>query len=139
MSERSDKCPGGSHKLSKGFYRPLGTNLCLARWRLRLTTHGITMSAGTDGDDGTTSLIDVQIRDSDLKFVKVDLGEETAGGWYRELPDAQIEVLSRAHLERVPLIQADAETVAREKITEIVTRLSPIDGAETADPKASPR
>jgi hypothetical protein len=68
--------------------------------------------------------------DTDLKFVAVELGEETAGGWYRELPDAQIEVLSRAQLERVPLVEADAERTAREKIAEILTRRS----ASSSDP-----
>ena len=63
--------------------------------------------------------------DTDLKFVAVDLGDMTAGGWYRELPDAQIEVLSRAQLERVPLAEADAETTARETITEILNRQLP--------------
>jgi hypothetical protein len=72
----------------------------------------------------TSPRLDDYIGDTDLKFVAVDLGEETAGGWYRELPDAQIEVLSRAQLERVPLVECDAETTAREKITEILTRRS---------------
>jgi hypothetical protein len=67
---------------------------------------------------------DVHTGETDLKFVAVNLGERMAGGWYRELPDAQIEVLSRAQLERVQLTEADAETTAREKITEIVTRHS---------------
>ena len=75
--------------------------------------------------DPAHSAADAQQSDADLKFVAVNLGEETAGGWYRELPDAQIEVLSRAQLERVPLVDADAETTAREKITEILGRRSP--------------
>jgi hypothetical protein len=58
----------------------------------------------------------------DLKFVAVDLGEEPGGGWYRELPDAQVEIMSRAQLERVPLENADAETTAKEKIAEMLAR-----------------
>ena len=71
---------------------------------------------------------DAQGSDGDLKFVAVNLGEETAGGWYRELPDAHIEVLSRAQLERVPLEEADAETKARETITEILGRRPAVSG-----------
>jgi hypothetical protein len=66
-----------------------------------------------------------QRSEHDLKFLTVSLGEETAGGWYRELPGAQIEVLSVAPLERVPLDETDAESKARETITEILGRRPP--------------
>jgi hypothetical protein len=78
-------------------------------------------------EDGS-SAADAQRSEADLKFLAVSLGEETAGGWYRELPDAQIEVLSRAQLERVSLDAADAETKARETITEILGRRRPLAG-----------
>jgi hypothetical protein len=48
-----------------------------------------------DSSEGDPPRHDSHRGDTDLKFVAVDLGEGTAGGWYRELPDAQIEVLSR--------------------------------------------
>lgn len=75
-------------------------------------------------EDGS-SAADAQRSEADLKFLAVSLGEETAGGWYRELPGAQIEVLSRAQLERVPLDETDAESKARETITEILGRSPP--------------
>lgn len=83
------------------------------------------MNPTAEEPDENPPALDAYTSDTDLKFVVVDLGEETAGGWYRELPDAQIEVLSRAQLERVPLAEADAETTAREKITEILNRRMP--------------
>jgi hypothetical protein len=61
--------------------------------------------------------------DYDLKFVPVDDGELLAGGWYRELPGAEIEVLSRAHLERVPLDDSDPEEKARETIAKMIKRV----------------
>jgi hypothetical protein len=98
------------------------------------------MNSPTTEDDGHAPSADIRASDCDLKFVAVDLGEGTAGGWYRELPDSQIEVLSRAQLERVPLVAADAETTAREKIAEIITRrsLSLMEGAVNGDSNASP-
>jgi hypothetical protein len=60
--------------------------------------------------------------DYDLQFVRVYDGETPAGGWYRELPGDEIEVLSRAQLERVPLDHSDPEDKAREKIAEILKR-----------------
>jgi hypothetical protein len=63
-------------------------------------------------EDGS-SAADAQRSEADLKFLAVSLGEETAGGWYRELPDAQIEVLSRAQLERVSLDAAEVRVVGR--------------------------
>jgi hypothetical protein len=59
----------------------------------------------------------------DLRFVPIDDGELRAGGWYRELPGAQIEVLSRAHLERVPLDDSDPEEKAREIIAKMIKRV----------------
>jgi hypothetical protein len=47
-----------------------------------------------------------------------------AGGWYRELPDHRIEVMSRGHLEQVPLKDADPEEKAREVVATIVQRRS---------------
>jgi hypothetical protein len=82
-------------------------------------------STAADSTQGDSPRHDSHRGDTDLKFVAVDLGEGKAGGWYRELPDAQIEVLSRAQLERVPLAEADAETIARVKITEILKRQAP--------------
>jgi hypothetical protein len=63
------------------------------------------MSAVDDDLDsaGESPSQDRATNDYDLKFVPIDDGEVLAGGWYRELPGAQIEVLSRAHLECVPL------------------------------------
>ena len=82
-------------------------------------------TADDQGDNGPAPC-EGQGSDTELKFVAVELGEEFAGGWYRELPDAHIEVLSRAQLERVPLVDADAESTAREKIVEILSRRSSI-------------
>ena len=62
----------------------------------------------------------------DLEFVSVELQDQAAGGWYRMLDATQIEVLSRAQLERVPLNDPDkAEEVAREKIVEIISQHCP--------------
>lgn len=60
---------------------------------------------------------------SELKFVPLDEEDaQSAGGWYRELPDEQIEVLSRAHLQRVPLDRADPEQKAKQTIAAILGR-----------------
>ncbi len=56
----------------------------------------------------------------DLKFVPVGVGKRSAGGWYRELPDDEIEVMSRGQLMRVPLEQEDPEEKAKAVVREIV-------------------
>ncbi|HEU4652558.1 MAG TPA: hypothetical protein VFS47_01145 [Steroidobacteraceae bacterium] len=56
----------------------------------------------------------------ELKFVEVQIENETGGGWYREIDASEIEVLSRARLERVPLEDTDPETTARKKIAEMI-------------------
>lgn len=90
-------------------------------------------SIPNEQDNVHSSSLDRQNDDGrDLKFVAIDLGEETAGGWYRELPNAEIEVMSRAQLQRVPVTEADAETIAREKIAEIVGRRSPPCSADSS-------
>ncbi len=58
----------------------------------------------------------------DLKFVPIGSGKHRAGGWYRELPDQQIEVMSRGHLERVPLEDADPEEKAKSVVKRILRR-----------------
>jgi hypothetical protein len=58
----------------------------------------------------------------ELKFVVVEMEDQTAGGWYREIDETQIEVLSRAQRERVPVENTDAEATAREKIAQMVGR-----------------
>jgi hypothetical protein len=63
------------------------------------------------------------IDSNELKFLQVSTQEETGGGWYRELDDTQIEVLTRARLERVDVeIDSNAESTAREKIAEMMCR-----------------
>ena len=54
----------------------------------------------------------------DLKYVSID-DECSEGAWYRELPDASIEVMSHARLQRVPLGTAEPEDRAREVASEI--------------------
>lgn len=61
-------------------------------------------------------------RPSDLKFVPIGKGKHRAGGWYRELPDGQIEVMSRGHLEHVPLEDADPEEKAKAVVKNILRR-----------------
>jgi hypothetical protein len=56
----------------------------------------------------------------ELKFVEVQIENETGGGWYREIDASEIEVLSRARLERVPLEDTDPEQTARKKIAEMI-------------------
>jgi hypothetical protein len=57
----------------------------------------------------------------DLKFVPVD-DECSDGGWYRELPDSRIEVMSHARLERVALGETEPEDKAREIVSQIAAR-----------------
>jgi len=61
---------------------------------------------------------------SALRFVAVEVNEQPAGGWYREIND-EIEILSRAQLERVSLSnESNAEQTARERIAEIIANSS---------------
>jgi hypothetical protein len=56
----------------------------------------------------------------------VNTDDESGGGWYRELDETQIEVLTRAHLERVEVeATEDPESTAREKIAEMMSRPRP--------------
>jgi hypothetical protein len=58
-----------------------------------------------------------------LKYLQVQTEDETGGGWYRQIDEAEIEVLSRAQLERVHVdSQRDAESAARGKIAEMIGR-----------------
>jgi hypothetical protein len=58
----------------------------------------------------------------DLKFVPIGMGAQRAGGWYRELPDDQLEVMSRGQLERVPLENADPEEKAKSVVRDMLQR-----------------
>lgn len=58
----------------------------------------------------------------DLKFVPIGNGARRAGGWYRELPNDQLEVMSRGHLERVPLENADPEEKAKSVVRDMLRR-----------------
>ena len=58
----------------------------------------------------------------DLKFVPIGSGKRRAGGWYRELPDRQLEVMSRGRLERVPLDDADPESKAKDVLRNMLRR-----------------
>ena len=58
----------------------------------------------------------------DLKFVPIGVGKRSAGGWYRELPDDQIEVMSRGQMERVPLDHEDPEEKAKSVVRNIIKR-----------------
>jgi hypothetical protein len=58
----------------------------------------------------------------DLKFVPIVTGKRRAGGWYRELPDHQLEVMSRGQLERVPLENEDPEEKAKSVVRDILRR-----------------
>lgn len=58
----------------------------------------------------------------DLKFVPIGNGPRRAGGWYRELPNDQLEVMSRGHLERVPLENADPEEKAKSVVRDMLRR-----------------
>lgn len=59
---------------------------------------------------------------SDLKFVGVGVGKNASGGWYRELPNRQIEVMSRGQLKRVPLGNSDPEEKAKTVLRGIFRR-----------------
>jgi hypothetical protein len=67
----------------------------------------------TGGDQGSVY---------DLKFVPIGIGKHAAGGWYRELPDDQIEVMSRGQLERVSLDHKDPEEKAKSVVRGILRR-----------------
>ena len=58
----------------------------------------------------------------DLKFVPIGNGKRRAGGWYRELPDDQIEVMSRGHMERVALNDVDPEERAKSVVKDLLKR-----------------
>jgi hypothetical protein len=58
----------------------------------------------------------------DLKYVPIRDGEERAGGWYRELPGDEIEVMSRGQLERVALNHSNPEKKAKSVVRAIVKR-----------------
>ena len=58
----------------------------------------------------------------DLKYVPVREGQERSGGWYRELPGDEIEVMSRGQLERVPLNHATPEKKAKSVVRAILKR-----------------
>jgi hypothetical protein len=68
--------------------------------------------------EGRATSANAEAAGYDLKFVRLD--ELREGGWYRELPDAQLEVMSHARLHRVPLGNADPEQKAREVVEFIV-------------------
>lgn len=53
-----------------------------------------------------------------LRFVWLE--QDRAGGWYRELAGASIEVMTHGHLERVPLGDSDPEQKAREVVADIM-------------------
>jgi hypothetical protein len=57
---------------------------------------------------------------SDLKFVPTKVDDQPVGGWYRELPDGHIEVMSRAQLECVPLHDGDPEEQARVVVERLI-------------------
>lgn len=61
-------------------------------------------------------------RPYDLKFVPIGNGKRRAGGWYRELPNHQLEVMTRGHLERVPLEDADPEEKAKAVVKDMLRR-----------------
>ena len=66
-------------------------------------------------------------RHYDLKFVRLQQGSEgdwhrPEGGWYRELPDARIEVMSHARLQQVPLGDSDPEQKAREVVADMINQ-----------------
>lgn len=58
----------------------------------------------------------------DLKYVPIRDGEERSGGWYRELPGDEIEVMSRGQLERVPLNHTSPEKKAKSVVRAILKR-----------------
>ena len=58
--------------------------------------------------------------DYDLKYVPIREGDERSGGWYRELPGDEIEVMSRGQLERVPLNHSTPEKKAKSVVRKIL-------------------
>lgn len=58
----------------------------------------------------------------DLKYVPIRDGDQRSGGWYRELPGDEIEVMSRGQLERVPLNHAPPEKKAKSVVRAIMKR-----------------
>ena len=61
----------------------------------------------------------------DLKFIPTHINDEPGGGWYRELPDGQIEVMTRSQLECVPIEDSDPETMARLVVERLIKQQSP--------------
>lgn len=61
----------------------------------------------------------------DLKFIPTIVNDEPAGGWYRELPDGQIEVMTRAQLECVSIEDGDPEAKARETVEKMIKQQNP--------------
>jgi hypothetical protein len=68
---------------------------------------------------------------AELKYVAVEVDDQTVGGWYREIDATEIEVLSRAQLERVPVEDMDAEMTARGKIAQSVERFGSLFSGKT--------
>jgi hypothetical protein len=66
-----------------------------------------------------TAALDLE-RPYDLKFVPTNVDDEPGGGWYRQLPDGQIEVMTRAQLECVPLEHEDPEAKARAVVEKLI-------------------
>lgn len=63
--------------------------------------------------------------DYDLKFVPIHSRHYEGGGWYRELPGNELEVMSRGHIERVPLERhADPVRTAKAALRRILKRHS---------------
>ena len=82
-------------------------------------------SIATKGREHKTRRTDTEGQSAsayDLKFVPIGNGSRRAGGWYRELPDDQLEVMSRGHLERVPLENADPEEKAKSVVRNMLRR-----------------
>jgi hypothetical protein len=61
----------------------------------------------------------------DLKYVPARLDEKEGGGWYRELPGDQLEVMSHARMECVPLESSDPEDAARAVVEKIMKKVLP--------------
>ena len=80
-----------------------------------IATKGREYDTKTNAEDQSASAYD-------LKFVPIGNGARRAGGWYRELPDHQLEVMSRGHLERVPLENADPEEKAKSVVRNMLRR-----------------
>jgi hypothetical protein len=60
------------------------------------------------------------VHSCDLKFVPTNVDDKPCGGWYRELPDGHIEVMSRAQLECVPLHDGDPDEQARVVVERLI-------------------